>query len=227
MRAALCVSGDFLPSSQAIATACEQMLQTETVDVFAFLWAAPGTPEKTIHDWLTAQTNGRVRIKRWAVEPIRAMNEWTKFAQNHPKHTTEYFEQLSRIEWGLQAVCQLKCQQESAVHTDYDIVVHIDSQISLTAAPAAQLFSSILNDHIVLGRFDIMPWFPAHGYGVSITSTRNMEVYSSIQTMHRRQYLMRYNNVDISGASLKGVLTNHFHHAGLQTCSVIMTRTPP
>lgn len=217
MKAALCVSGDFAPASQAIASACAHLLPTETVDVFAYLWTAPGTPEKTIRDWLTPQMNERVRLKRWAVEPARVMNEWTKFAKNFPKYAPEYFEQVSRIEWGLQAVSQLKCQQESVDQRDYDLVVQIDSRLSITAAPSASLFQPILDDHIVLGRFDIMPWWPDFGYGISILSSRNMEVYGGIQTLHRRQYLLRNNTID-----LKAALMNHFHHARLKTCSVLM-----
>lgn len=217
MRVALCVSGDFLPTSKAMASVCAHILPTETVDVFAFLWTQAETDEQQLRAWLDPQLSARVTLRRWTFDTIRPLNEWTKFAAKYPKVPLSYFEDVSRIEWGLQSVSQLKAQQENADGQDYDAVVHIDSRITIGAAPPLSHFTSILNDHVVFGRFEIMPWWPAYDYGVAMTSSRNMEVYGAIQTMHRRHYFLRHQTVDI-----KAAFVNHFYHARLKVCSVLM-----
>jgi hypothetical protein len=221
MRVALCISGDFMPSSKAIQSACDRLLPTETVDVFAFFWTTPEVDEPTIRNWFNQQLNPRITLRRWAFEPIREFSDWAKFSGQHPKYSANYFQELSRAQWAAQAVSQLKAQQESSDGRDYDAVVHMNPHITITAAPPLSLFTTLLDDHIILGRFAPMTWFPAHDIGVVAASSRNMEIFSSIQTMHRRHYLMRYGVVDFGVA-----LAHHFQHLRLKVCSVIMRNAP-
>lgn len=212
MTVALCVSGDFKRASNIVAAVCTHMLPEEKVDVFASLWTPAGVNERALRAWFDGQTSDRVRLRRWTFDYIQHMPDWDKFVESLAPKSRGYLQQIVRLQYALQLVSQLKAEQERQDGNDYDAVVRVESDVNLEWAPPLSRFRSILSDHVVIGHKGIMPWWPAYEFRVAMMSSRNMEVYCAIQTMHRRQYLLRYKTLDIQQA-----FVNHFHHARLKT----------
>jgi hypothetical protein len=215
MKIALCVSGDFKPSSQAIAMACRQLMGQHIVDVYAFLWTEASTSKTGIHSWLTQQLPPNVRLRRWSFDSIRPIHEWDKFIKNNPKASPEEFEKTSRKWLGLQSVSQMKAEQERVDGADYDAILCIDSSVNLISPVPLPLLQPLLADHVIVGIYKPMPWWPEYDYRIAISSSRNMDVYSAIQTLHRRQYFLRNNTLKPELA-----LVDHLRHARLKVCAL-------
>ncbi len=220
MRVALCVSGDFRPASNIIAAAGAMILPEEQVDIFAALWTPPETSENQLRTWIRGQMNARMTLKRWAFEPRRQMTNWDKFVANSSVETKNYTQQLERLEHMLQMVGQLKADQERLDGTDYDAVVRLECHIHLQHAPRLSKFATVLDDHVVIGQLDVMPWWPTYDFRIALMSSRNMGTYSALHSLHRRQYLLRFKAMDVGQG-----LVNHFHHTRLKTLCVPVAYT--
>ncbi len=216
-RVALCVSGDLNPNSRIIETAYHHMLSgMSDVDLIAFLWAPEGAGEQEIRDWMTPQLNPNIRLRRWSFDTIRPMKDWDKFANANPKLGDEYFERLSRMETALQCVSQLKSAQEYANNQPYDIIVRLEADMNVRTPLHVTFFETLLEDHVITGMSKPMAsWWPEYDFRFAFMNSRNFNIYASLHTLHRRQYIVRNLTVKSEAA-----LADHMRHAHLKTCTV-------